>query len=122
MIPTAWRIAGLLTLLGAVPALALDERYEGRRELVGGSPACSNVPTEVSMEVGADGGVRGEVFTTDGPLRFYGTLSATGRLLGTYRVSTGSDYTSVEGVLSEGSVEGSTQSKSCRYRLHLTRR
>lgn len=117
-----WSIGGLLALLGAVPALAIEVHYQGRRELVRGSPECSGASSEVTVEVGADGGVRGEVFTADGILHFYGTLSSTGKLLGSYRTSIGSDYTSVEGVVSADSIEGVTQSKNCRYRLQLMRR
>ena len=112
----------LLALLGAAPARGADIRYEGQREFVRGVAACSSQSTEVSMEVGDDGGVRGEVATTDGALRFYGTLSAAGRLFASYRGPNGEDYTSVEGVLNDGRIEGFAQSKSCRYRLNLTRR
>jgi hypothetical protein len=120
--PAAWPVVALLALLGAAPARGADVRYEGLREFVRGVAACSSQPTEVSMEVGDDGGVRGEVVTTDGALRFYGTLSAAGRLLASYRASGGEEYTSVEGVVSDGGIEGFALSKSCRYRLHLTRR
>jgi len=120
--PAAWSIVALLVLLGIAPARGADVRYEGLREFVRGVAACSSQPTEVSMEVGADGGVRGEVVTTDGALRFYGTLSAAGQLVASYRAAIGEEYTNVEGVVSDGRIEGFAQSKSCRYSLHLTRR
>ena len=120
--PTAWLVVALLALLGAAPAHAGDARYEGLRELVRGAPSCPTQPSTVSMEIGDDGGVRGEVVTTDGALHFYGTLSAAGRLLANYRMAAGAEYTSVEGVVGDGRIDGFTQSKSCRYSLHLTRR
>lgn len=120
--PAGWSVSALLALLGAAPALAIDVRYEGRRDLVRGSPECSSAPSEVTVDIGADGGVRGEVLAADGILHFYGTLSSAGKLLGSYRTSLGAEYTSVEGVVSGDSIEGVTQSKSCRYRFRLTRR
>jgi len=120
--PSAGIVVALLALLGAAPARGADSRYEGRREFVRGTAACSSQPSAVSMEVGADGGVRGEVVTTEGTLRLYGTLSAAGRLVGNYRAAAGAEYTSVEGVIRDDRIEAFTQSKSCRYRLDLTRR
>jgi hypothetical protein len=120
--PWAWPVVTLLALLGAAPARAADVRYEGWREFVRGVTACSSQASEISLEVGEDGGVRGEFVTTDGALRFFGTVSAAGRLLGSSRAITGVEYTSIEGMVSDGRIEGFTQSNSCRYRLHLTRR
>src|SRR5258706_12126933 len=82
--PTA-RIIGLATLLCASPALALDAHYEGLREFVRGQSSCSTQPSQVIVDVGSDGGVRGDVFTTDGALRFFGTVNASGKLFASYR-------------------------------------
>lgn len=119
---SAWPVVALLVLLGAAPARAADVRYEGSREFVRGITSCSSQPSAISLEVGDDGGVRGEFVTTAGALRFFGTVSAAGQLLGSSRAIAGVEYTSIEGMVSDGRIDGFTQSNSCRYRLHLTRR
>jgi hypothetical protein len=121
--PSVGVIGGiLLAVLCAAPASAIDVRYEGRREFVRGQPACTIEPSEVHLELGGDGGVRGEVLTADGAVRFFGTVGLNGKLIGSYRASADAEYTRIEGAFSDDRFAGITQSKSCRYSLDLNRR
>jgi hypothetical protein len=106
---------------GVTPAAALDAHYEGQREFVRGHSSCSTQSSPVNFDVGSDGGLRGDVVTTEGVLRFYGTVSATGKLIANYRASAAAEFASIEGAFSDDRFAGFTQSKTCRYRLDLTR-
>ena len=116
------RIIGLAITVCASPALALDAHYEGLREFVRGQPSCATQPSAVIVDVGSDGGVRGDVFTQEGALRFFGTVNASGKLFASYRASASTDRANIEGSFNDGRFEGFTQSKACRYSLDLTRR
>jgi hypothetical protein len=112
----------LMMLIRASPAGSLDSHYEGRREFVRGMTTCSTQADPISFTVGHDGGVRGDVATSEGPLRFYGTVGATGHLLATSGSAAGAEFVSLEGVFKDDRFEGFIQSKSCRYKIALTRR
>jgi hypothetical protein len=123
---SGWCVVALASLLGATlgatPARGDDVRYEGRRELVRGATACASQSGEISMAVGDDGGVRGEVVTTDGALPFYGTLSPAGLLTANFRAATGVEAASLEGKIGDDGIHGFTLSRTCRHRFLLKRR
>lgn len=110
-----------MVLLGAAAADAESDRYAGRRTFMRGAPSCSTEPGAARLERGADGGVRGEFDMAGGPVSFFGTVGASGDLLGSQRAAADVEFTRVEGKFSGGTFTGITQSKSCRYRLELKR-
>ena len=115
-------LALLMTLLGASPVGFLDSHYEGVREFVRGATSCSTQAEAISVDVGSDGGVRADVATLEGQLRFFGTVAATGRLFATSRSAGAAEFVRLEGAFTGDRFEGLTQSKNCQYKVDLRRR
>jgi hypothetical protein len=113
----------LAALLAAAvsPAFALEGRYEGEAKLVVGNRHCPVQGPAVKIDIQANGKVVGGVRTQTRAVSFDGTLAPDGKLSASYKASVDSDLVTIEAVVNDTSLEGFTQSASCRYKLSFQR-
>ena len=111
----------LLFVTTTAPAWALEGRYEGEAKFVVGNRHCPVQGPAVKMDISADGKVVGGVRTQSRAVAFNGQVAPDGKLNASYKASIDSDVVTIEAMVSDQSLEGFTQSASCRYKLSLQR-
>jgi hypothetical protein len=121
--PTMRQPLALAVLLVTVtsPAWALEGRYEGEAKFVVGNRHCPVQGPAVKLDISADGKVVGGVRTQSKAVAFGGTLAPDGKLSTSYKASVDSDTVMIEATVNDQTVEGYTQSASCKYKLSLQR-
>ncbi|MBV8166345.1 MAG: hypothetical protein JO021_06095 [Alphaproteobacteria bacterium] len=111
----------LLFVTATAPAWALEGRYQGDAKFVVGNRHCPVQGPAVKVDISADGKVVGGVRTQSKAVSFNGQMAADGKLNASYKASVDSDVVTIDAVVSDQSLEGFTQSGSCRYKLSLQR-
>ncbi len=108
-------------VVATAPAWAVEGRYEGEAKFVVGNRHCPVQGPAVKVEIAADGKVVGGVRTQTRAVSFGGTVAPDGKLSTSYKASVDSDTVTIEAVVNDQSLEGFTQSASCKYKLSLQR-
>jgi hypothetical protein len=110
-----------LLVAAASPAWALEGHYEGEAKFVVGKRHCPVQGPAMKVDISPDGKVVGGVRTASRAVAFDGTLGPDGALNASYKASVDSDTVIIEATVNDRSVEGYTQSPSCKYKLSLQR-
>jgi hypothetical protein len=111
----------LFLTLTALPAWALEGRFEGEGKFVVGNRHCPTQGPALKFDVRPDGKVVGGVRTQTRAVSFDGTVGPDGKLNATYKASVDSDTVTIEATINDTLLEGFTQSASCRYKLSFQR-
>jgi hypothetical protein len=114
-------ILGAVIVLAALPAWGFEGRYEGQATFVVGNRFCPVQGPALKFEVSPDGKVVGGVRTQKQAVPFGGSVASDGKLTASYKAATDSEPVNIEALLTDQSLEGFTQSPSCKYKISFTR-
>ena len=114
-------ILGAVIVLAALPAWGFEGRYEGQATFVVGNRFCPVQGPALKFEISADGKVAGGVRTQKQAVPLGGSVGPDGKLVATYKASTDTEPVNIEAMLTDHTLEGFTQSSSCKYKISFTR-
>jgi hypothetical protein len=100
------------------PAWGFEGHYEGQATFVVGNRFCPVQGPALKFEISADGKVAG---TAKQAVPLAGTVSSDGTLTATYKAPTESEPVTIEAKLTDQTLEGFSQSASCKYKISFTR-